>query len=240
MSIDLVNVSHSTKPRRSSKRIELRGVNMHIEPGQRVGILGKKGTGIDELLSIMCGAVYPARGNVKRSSEMSWPIGDSSFLSPDVTLAANLRFVARIYETNDEAYARRVAEVAEIEGHWDEKFGGVPKDVKARFAFGLGVCLPFDIYLFDSADIGDKNYRERAQEIISDLGHAYGIILATSRGEAALQHCDRGYVLDAGTITYYEDIEAAVAHLERLAEPAVIEAGEDAGEEQYEDVDDIL
>jgi capsular polysaccharide transport system ATP-binding protein len=240
MSIDLVQVSHSMKPRRSTKRVELRDVNIHVETGQRVAILGKKGSGLEELLGIMCGAVYPARGEVRRSSEMSWPIGDSSFLSPDVTLAANLRFVARIYETDDDAYARRVTEVAEIDGHWNDKFGGVPKDVKARFAFGLGVCLPFDIYLFDSADVGDKNYRDRAQEIISDLGHAYGLILVTSRGESAVQHCDRGYVLDEGTITYYEDIEEAVAHLERLEEPAVIDAGEDIEEERYDDVDDIL
>jgi hypothetical protein len=47
-------------------------------------------------------------------------------------------------------------------------------------------------------------------------------------------------VLDEGTITYYEDIEEAVAHLERLEEPAVIDAGEDFEEERYDDVDDIL
>jgi capsular polysaccharide transport system ATP-binding protein len=238
MSIDVVGLSHSMKPRRSRRRIEFHDVNMHIEPHQRVALMGKRGSGLEELLNLICGAVYPARGDIVRSSELSWPIGETGFLSNDASLATNLRFLARIYETDQAEYAQRVAEVADITEHWNDKFGGCPKEVKARFAFGLGVCLPFDIYLFDSGEVGDKNYRERAEGIIDELGQGAGIVVTTSKGEIAQQFCDRGFVLDDGTITYYEDIEAAVAHLERLKDAEPVEADE-VVEEPEEDLDDI-
>jgi capsular polysaccharide transport system ATP-binding protein len=238
MSIDLLGVSHSMKPRRSKQRIEFHDVNMHIEPGQRVALMGKRGSGLEELLNIICGAVYPARGVVMRSSEISWPIGETGFLSNDVSLAANLRFLARIYETDQDAYAERVAEIAEVHEHWNDKFGGCPKDVKARFAFGIGVCLPFDIYVFESGEVSDKNYRERAQTIIDELGQSAGIVVTTHRGDIAQQFCDRGFVLDDGAITYYEDMEAAVAHLERLQDTDVVDS-EEPEEREEDDFDDL-
>jgi capsular polysaccharide transport system ATP-binding protein len=240
MSIDVIGVHHSIKPRRARRRLEFHDINMHIEPGQRVALMGRKGSGVEEILSLMCGAVYPARGTVIRSSEISWPIGETTFLAQDVSLATNLRFLARIYETDDVAYTERVEETAEIGEHWNEKLGGCSKEVRARFAFGLGVCLPFDIYLFNSVEVGDKEYRERSDAIVDELGAAAGIVVTTTKGEIAQQFCDRGFVLDDGTITYYEDIEAAVAHLERLSDAEVVEADEAPDEREEEDELDVI
>lgn len=242
MSIDLIGVSHSMKQRRSKRRMEFRDINMHIEERQRVALLGKKGSGLEEIMNIICGAVYPARGHVMLSSEISWPIGEAGFLSPDSSLAMNLRFVARIYEMDANEYAERVGEVAEIQEHWNETLGACSKDVKSRFGFALGVCLPFNIYLFEAVEPADKNYREKAQTIVEQLGRDRGIVVATSKGEVAQQYCDRGFVLDGGKTTYYEDIDSAVAHLERLEEPALgeFEETEVVDETQEDDAFDVI
>jgi capsular polysaccharide transport system ATP-binding protein len=240
MSIDVIGVSHSMKPRRSRRRLEFRDINMHIAAGQRVAILGRRGSGLEELLNVICGAVYPARGTVVRSSEISWPIGETGFLSQDVSLATNLRFVARIYEADQDAYTGRVEDVAGIGEHWNDKLGGCPKDVRARFAFGLGVCLPFDIYLFDSVELRDDDFQPRADAIVDDLAQSAGIIISTTKGQIAQQFCDQGFVLDDGTITYYEDIQAAVAHLERLSDQEAVEADEGPEEREEEDEFDVI
>lgn len=241
MSIDVIGMSHSMKPRRSPRRIVFRDINMHIEEGQRVAILGKKGSGLEELMNIVCGAEYPARGHVVLSSAISWPIGEAGFLSSDATLATNLRFLARIHEVDEDEYADLVGKVGELQDHWNEKYGGCTKEVRARFAFALGVCLPFDIYLFESVELADKAYRETADEIVERLARDAGVVVTTARGDVARQFCDRGYVLDGGEVTYYEDIEEAVAHLERLQEVAVVEPTADyADDEREDDVLDII
>jgi capsular polysaccharide transport system ATP-binding protein len=240
MSIDLIGVTHRVQTGRSARRLEFRDINMHIEDRQRVALLGKKGDELDELVNMICGAVVPSRGHVVISSEISWPIGETGFMSNGSTLATNLRFVARIYETDDGEYADRVGEVAEIQKFWNEKLGACSKDIKWRFAFALGVCLPFDIYIFQTTEPSDKTYRERCQAIVEELGREYGLLLPTTKGEVAQKFCDRAFVLDGGKVTYYEDIEAAIAHLDRLEEPAVAAFGDGVDEVVEEDNFDII
>jgi capsular polysaccharide transport system ATP-binding protein len=112
--------------------------------------------------------------------------------------------------------------------------------VRARFAFGLGVCLPFDIYLFDSVELRDDDFQPRADAIVDDLAQSAGIIISTTKGQIAQQFCDQGFVLDDGTITYYEDIQAAVAHLERLSDQEAVEADEGPEEREEEDEFDVI
>jgi len=239
MSIDLIGISHS-RPAKRGKRVELRDIHMHIEEQQRVAILGKAGGGLDELLNIICGAVTPARGNVVLTSEISWPIGETGFLLADASLVTNLRFIARIYEIDENEYVKRMTEVGEIENAWNETFGSCGKDIKWRFAFALGVCLPFDIYIFESTEGPDKDYREKSQAIVDQLGQDYGIVVATGKGDEARQFCDRAFVLDEGKVTYYEDIEAAIAHLEQIEEPAVIEFEEADGQDESDSEFDTM
>ena len=228
MSIDLIGVSHS-RPAKSGKRIEFRDLNMHIEGRQRVALLGTRAGGLDELLNIICGAVVPARGNVVITSEISWPIGEMGFLASDSSLVTNLRFVSRIYEIDEDEYRARMTEVGELGEVWNETFGTCSREIKWRYAFALGVCLPFDIYIFDSLQPLDKDYREKSQAIVEQLGNECGILLATGDGDIARQFCDRAFVLDDGKATYYEDMEAAVAHFDDIEEQVVV--FEDEGNE---------
>ena len=57
---------------------------------------------------------------------------------------------------------------------------------------------------------------------MDQLGQDHGIVVATGKGDVARQFCDRAFVLDEGKVTYYEDIEAAIGHLEQIEEQAVV------------------
>lgn len=235
MSIDLIDVSHAVKTK-GGGHIALRDVNMHIEKGQRVALLGKKGSGLDEIVDIICGSSMPARGRVEIRSEISWPIGESGFMQGDRTLATNLRFISRIYEVDADEYIARVSELADLAGYWNKSLGSCDRDIRARFAFALGACLPFDIYIFDTPESqGDRDFQERINAVIAARAQEAGILIVSSKGAAALEHCQTGFVLDEGMISYYEDIEAAVAHLDRLLDKVTVEEGEDDSEDNESD-----
>jgi ABC-type polysaccharide/polyol phosphate transport system ATPase subunit len=223
MSIDFFGVSHVVR-NRLGKRIALRDLNMHIDNDQRVAILGLKGTGLEEIVNIICGATIPAFGTVNITSEVSWPIGEDGFVMSDLSLITNLRFMARIYEIDADEYAARISSITDItETHWNTRYSLVSRPLRWQFNFALGVCLPFHIYLFESPECPDRDGRDRYRDILLDLSQRAGLVVCTSKGRAAAELCTEAFVLDDSKITYYEEMDAALEHLDRLQEKAAPE-----------------
>jgi len=55
----------------------LNGINLNIEPGEKVAILGRNGAGKSTLIRIIGDLETPDSGNVSRSMSISWPLGYS-------------------------------------------------------------------------------------------------------------------------------------------------------------------
>ena len=239
MSIDLSGVTHIVSGKDSRGKLEFRDVNIHVENNHRVAILGKKANELEELVNIICGTVVPARGTVSITSEISWPIGESRFLISSSSLIANLRFMNRIYQSDEDEYRKRVTEVGDIT-EWNEPLSSCPRAVRWRFNFSLGVCLPFDIYIFHSTESPDKDYRESVYEIIDVLGRERGLLIPTIRSHVAERLCDRAYVVDGGKVTYYEDMEAALERFAQIEGPTVTPMEDDTVIDETRTEEDIF
>ena len=52
----------------------LHDVSLTIQPGERVGILGRNGAGKSTLIRLVSGAEFPTSGSVERNMSVSWPL----------------------------------------------------------------------------------------------------------------------------------------------------------------------
>ncbi|MEU1021651.1 ATP-binding cassette domain-containing protein, partial [Streptomyces sp. NPDC005904] len=55
---------------RVGARLLLSGVDFHIAPGDRIGLVGRNGAGKTTLLKILAGAAAPAAGTVTRTGSV--------------------------------------------------------------------------------------------------------------------------------------------------------------------------
>jgi capsular polysaccharide transport system ATP-binding protein len=231
-----------------AKRPLFDGLSMRMEEGSRVGVLGGRKSGKTTLLRLICGTVKPAEGLVRCSSSVSWPIPLSSFFMASLTVARNIRFIARLYGIDDEEFPRRTAELVELTDFLNTPLARCPKFVKPRLAFALGISVDFDLYLFDGSFApGDKEFKQKAAEISAArmAGRAY--IVATSIPAEVERNCESAYVLEAGRATYFAQMNEAVEHFKELLaaesqkkQAAGAEKGdEDDEEEGLGDVDVI-
>jgi capsular polysaccharide transport system ATP-binding protein len=225
VTLELRNVTVRT--RGTISPVSLKNLDIRIEKRDRVALLAPPNSGLDLLVDVICGRDAPESGRVIRDSSISWPLPSASFFHKHQTFIANARFIAHLYGVDQDTFISRVIEMASVEDIAEERMDHCPRKAASRFAFALGACLPFDIYLFTNTSVGEKEDREKYGEIIADMGARNGLLIATSSGKAAQPYCEKAFVLDPAGAVYYDDIDEAIEHLQRISKRA-----EEAAEEE--------
>jgi capsular polysaccharide transport system ATP-binding protein len=215
MTIELHNVTK--RVRDGAVKVTYEGLNLRVEKGARTAFLGNKSAGLDAIVSLICGADAPDRGSVSRTHSISWPIPDSKFMSSHLSIAANARFIARLYEQDEAAFLKKVADMSDVGEFMNVLGNACPKEVLSRFCFSVGVCLDFDCYLLTGVNVGAKAERERYAEIAEELGRRAGILFVGSDVKSATRLCEQAYVFDEGRATYFDDMEAAAEYFGGIA-----------------------
>jgi capsular polysaccharide transport system ATP-binding protein len=220
MSVELRNV---TKRIGGGAQFLFEDLNLRIEAGERVGILGPPKSGKSTLLRLICGTEPIYDGAIERTSTVSWPIPLGDFLVTSCTVATNIRFVGRLYGNMSDDYVRRIGEIAGVSEFLNEELANCPRFVRPQLTFALGVGTEFDIYLFDDlVASGEKAFKEKATAFVQSMPASCGIVLATSLPKEVTTYCSSVFVLDGGHATHYDDVNEGVSHFKSLV-PAAAE-----------------
>jgi capsular polysaccharide transport system ATP-binding protein len=94
--IRLINVCKDYETKAGPRRV-LDSITLDINPGERVGILGRNGAGKSTLIRLISGAEQPTSGVIERNMSVSWPLAFSGGFQGSLTGADNVRFICRIY-----------------------------------------------------------------------------------------------------------------------------------------------
>ena len=71
-------------------------VNLRVEPGQQLGILGRNGAGKSTMIRLISGTELPTSGSVRRLMSVSWPLAVGGAFQGTLTGYDNLRFIGRV------------------------------------------------------------------------------------------------------------------------------------------------
>lgn len=186
--------------------------------GVSVALLGRNGAGKSSLLRMISGAMLPSSGQVLSTGTISWPVGFAGSFSRELTGEQNCRFVARVYGVDTQELLAYVEDFAELGDHFRLPIRTYSSGMRSRLAFGLSMAVPFDTYLVDEISaVGDAAFKAKSNRVFNDrMANAGAIVVAHSMGMLR-QICDAGAVLERGRLTFYPDIEEAIAaHMENM------------------------
>ncbi len=207
MSLDLYDV-HKSYPMNVGRKHVLRGVTASFRKGERVGILGRNGTGKSTLVRILGGIEAPTGGIIRRSMSVSWPIGMAAGFQPALSGADNSRFIARIYGKRASETVEFVESFAELGEYLNMPVSTYSSGMRSRLGLAISLAVDFDCFLVDEAlAVGDTKF---GRAFAARLQRA-GLIIVTHQPSLVRQLCTRAAVLDQGTLTFYEDIDEALA-----------------------------
>jgi len=207
MALEMVDV-HKTYVTRGLRREILRGANGFFARGERVGILGRNGSGKSTLVRLLGGVEAPTKGAIRRSMTISWPIGLAAGFQPMLSGADNARFIARIYGRPIRETVDFVEDFAELGEYMRMPMMTYSSGMRSRLSLAVSLAIDFDCYLVDEAlAVGDTRFGRAFAERIERSG----LILVSHSPALVRKLCTRAAVLDQGQITFYDDIDEALA-----------------------------
>lgn len=197
-------------------RVVLRGVDLTINEGDFVTLMGANGAGKTTLMQIVATLSRPTGGSVSingydtthSATELRRFIGlvsHKTLLYDDLSAQQNLRFYAHMYDVPEAS--QRIEAVLTQVGLWGRQHDAVrtySRGMQQRLAIARAILHNPPILLLDEPDTGlDQHTADRLSELLSAVGVNQRTILMTTHNlERGLSLGNRIVILARGKIVY--------------------------------------
>jgi capsular polysaccharide transport system ATP-binding protein len=199
------------------RRVVLDNASINFEAGKSYAVLGINGAGKSTLIRLLAGTEFPNRGKITRTVRVSWPLGFSGGLHPNMTGRQNVQFVARAYGVDERRTSAYVEDFAEIGPYIDAKVMTYSSGMIARLAFGLSMAIPFECYLIDEVlGVGDARFQARCKAEFDSRRRNADIIMVSHDMSALTTYCGRAVVVADGRLYEFDNVERGIEIYKRL------------------------
>ncbi len=174
----------------------LDGINLQVEKGEKLGILGRNGAGKSTLIKIIGGVELPTSGRIEHTMSISWPLAFGGAFQGSLSGLDNLRFICRIYNLDYTRTRKYVDDFAELGKQLMDPVKTYSSGMRARLAFALSVVIEFDCYLIDEVIVvGDARFYERCREELFVKRADRALIIVSHDMHFVKEICDRSVVI---------------------------------------------
>lgn len=201
---------HKSYPTRSGTRVVLRDINFTVQPGEKIGILGRNGAGKSTIIRLLSGVENPTRGTVDRQMSVSWPLAFGGAFQTALTGLDNLRFICRVYGVEPESKIPFVEDFAELGRYLREPVSSYSAGMVARLAFAISMTVEFDCFLIDEIiAVGDQRFHEKCNIELFEKRADRAMIFVSHDINYIQAHCERAAVLSNTELTMFDNVADA-------------------------------
>ena len=204
---------HKFYPVRGGLVEVLKGINLTVTRGERVGILGGNGAGKSTLIRLISGIEQPSSGKIEQTMRISWPLAFTGAFQGALTGIDNVRFICRIYNVPYDDVIDFVEDFSQLGRYLREPVKVYSSGMRARLGFAVSMMIDFDCYLIDEVVlVGDSRFQARCQDELYDKRSDRALIIVSHDPHYLRAHCERACVLEKGVLSHFTDIDNAINH----------------------------
>ncbi|GIV01131.1 MAG: hypothetical protein KatS3mg014_2746 [Actinomycetota bacterium] len=199
--------------RRFGRLLAVDGVDLHVTPGEVVGLLGANGAGKTTLIRLLLGLLEPSEGAVRlfgeppsrASRRRIGYVPQGLGLYEDLTPRENLAFAQAAFGGERGALPEDLEPVADV------PVGALPLGVQRRVAFAVALAHRPELLVLDEPTSGvDPLARARLWERIRASAEAGAGVLVTTHHMEEAEECDRLVVMAEGRVVAAGTVERIV------------------------------
>lgn len=196
----------------------LSGIDLSIEAGESVGIIGRNGSGKSTLLKLLAGVTLPSTGEIRVHGRVASLLELGAGFHPILTGRENIFLNAGILgmrHAQTEAVLEDIIAFSGIREFIDQPVDTYSSGMYVRIGFAVAVHTNPDIFLVDEVlAVGDEEFQRKCRVKIGELKEQGKTIVFVSHDLGSVNAlCDRVFLLDKGrmisrgspqsTIDYY-------------------------------------
>jgi ABC-type polysaccharide/polyol phosphate transport system ATPase subunit len=183
----------------------LKGVNLRVREGERVGILGHNGAGKSTLLKLLAGIYPPTAGRRTVDGQISSLFDIALGFEPEANGWENIRFRSYLQGETPRTIRGKMAAIAEFSelGQFlDMPVRFYSAGMLVRLAFSIATAIEPQILLVDEVlSVGDLAFQQKATQRMREMmARAQIIVMVSHELDSLARLCDRGIWLDHGRI----------------------------------------
>ena len=185
--------------------VALRDIDLTVEKGQTLGIVGANGSGKSTLLKLVAGIYRPDRGTVRVQGRVAPLIELGAGFHPELTGRENVVINGIILGLSQREVRRRldaIVEFAGIQEFIDAPARTYSSGMYMRLGFAVAVHLDPDVLLMDEVlAIGDEAFARKCADRFAEFRRVGKTMLLVGHEAAIVERwCDEAVWLDHGAI----------------------------------------
>jgi ABC-2 type transport system ATP-binding protein len=197
----------------------LNDVDIVIDEGESVAILGLNGSGKSTLLKLVSGVMEPDEGSVLTRGRVAGLIEVGAGFHPELSGRENVYLNAAILGMSRKEIEARYDEIvafSEIEPFIDQEVKHYSSGMFMRLAFSVAIHVEVDVLLVDEIlSVGDAPFREKCRLKFEELIAAGKTLVVVSHDlDMVRELCTRGIVISKGEVVFDGDIRTATELVE--------------------------
>jgi ABC-2 type transport system ATP-binding protein/lipopolysaccharide transport system ATP-binding protein len=190
----------------------LNEINLVMNDGDRVGLIGHNGAGKSSLLRLLGGIYFPSSGTINRIGRCVSLLDISLGMDDNSTGYQNIRLRGLLLGMSEEEIRSKQDEIAaftELDDYLDLPIRTYSSGMRMRLAFAVSTAVDADILLLDEVmGVGDAHFREKASRRLTDLhGRSKIVVLAIHDPAVIRETCNKAIWLDKGRLRAFGDVE---------------------------------
>ncbi|MDQ0755757.1 ABC transporter ATP-binding protein [Arthrobacter sp. B3I4] len=202
----------------SKKFHALRDVDLEVQQGETVALLGLNGSGKSTLLKHISGVMLPDSGTVRTRGKVAGLIEVGAGFHHDLSGRDNVYLNGAILGMTEDQINEQfdsIVDFAEIGEFIDTEVRFYSSGMYLRLAFSVAVHTDPEVFLVDEIlAVGDEPFQRKCLDKIKELSAAGKTLVVVSHDlELVSRICDRGVVLQHGNVVFDGPIHEAVARL---------------------------
>ncbi len=201
----------------------LKDVDLEVERGEVLGLIGRNGAGKSTLLKVLSRITPPTTGRVELFGRIGSLLEVGTGFHPELTGRENIYLNGSILGMKKPEIDRQFADIVEFAGV--ERFLDTPvkrysSGMYVRLAFAVAAHLETEILLIDEVlAVGDQDFQDKCIGKMHDVSTQGRTVIVVSHNLASVRRlAERCVLLDQGTVSIAGQVEDVLQAYEGIAD----------------------